>query len=319
MNISPIKCSILAAALILSAGVAKAQQFPEKPVEMTILFGGAPQTVGQVLADQMSKALGSPVAAVSRLGGGGAIGYTYVKGQPADGYNIVFNSNSISTTHHQGNLPFDYKAFAPIARVGIDVPVVVVRKESGWTSLKDMIEAGKKADAKLKVTFAGIGSFTHVVAASLIQRTGIGAIYVPGGTGREIGELLAGRVDAAINFTSQVKAHVDAGKLVVLCKTTKEDIEIGLTVPTCDAAGAEGLDLVLWRGLAAPAETPPAVIEKLQEATKTAIDSAEFKEASANLGFTPAYLPAAPFGEIIAKDDVEISKLMKDLGSQLQK
>lgn len=302
----------LAAVLVLGGAPAFAQTFPEKPVEMTVLFGGSAQAVGQVLADQMSKALGKPVVAVSRPGGGGAVGYTYVHSQPADGYNIVWNSNSISTTHYRGNVPFDYKAFAPIARIGVEVPVLAVRKESGWKTLKDMADAAKKQ--KLKIAVAGNGSFTHIVSAALMDKLGADANYVPGGQGREVAELLAGRVDAVLRWPSEVKQHVEAGTIVVLCMATAEKFDVGLDAPTCDEAGAKGLDMAMWRGLAAPAGTPPEAIKALQEAAKKAVESPEFQKAAENLGFTPAFMPAQEFGKVIASDDAEIGKLMKDIG-----
>jgi tripartite-type tricarboxylate transporter receptor subunit TctC len=305
---------VLASALLLSiAAAARAEPFPQKPIEMTVLFGGSAQAVGQVLADQMSKALGSPVVAVSRTGAGGAIGYSYVKSQPADGYSIVWNSNSISTAHYQGNLAFDYQAFTPIARIGMEVPVLAVRKASGWKTLEDMAGAMKKSGSKLKIAAGGNGSFTYILAVALTRRLGLDAIYVPGGTGGEIAELLGGRVDAALRFPSEVKAQVEAGELVVLCTASKETVPLGLSAPTCDAAGATGLDMTMWRGLAAPAGTPPEVVKKLQDAAKTAVDTDAFKQAAGNLGFTVAYLPANKFGEVIARDDGEIAALMKDL------
>lgn len=309
------RITLLAAAAVFAGGpAAYAQKFPEKPVEMTVLFGGSAQTVGQVLADQMSKALGSPVVAVSRPGGGGAVGYTYVKSQAADGYNIVWNSNSISTVHYQGNVPFDYKAFTPIARIGMEVPVLAVRKESGWNSLKDMVESSKKSNAKLKIAVGGNGSFTHIVSAALMKKLGMDAIYVPGGTGREVAELLAGRVDAVLRFPSEVKSHVEAGTLVVLCTATREKFDVGLKTQTCDEAGAKGFDMAMWRGLAAPAGTPADVVARLQDAAKSAVNSPEFKKAAENLGFTTAFLPAQDFGKVIATDDSEIGKLMKEIG-----
>ena len=310
------KTGLAAIAVMLTSAMASAQQFPEKPVEMTVLFGGSAQAVGQVLADQMSKALGKPVVAVSRPGGGGAIGYTYVQSQPADGYNIVWNSNSISTVHYQGNVPFDYKAFTPIARIGMEVPVLAVRKDSGWSSLKDMIDATKKGNTKLRVAVGGNGSFTHIVSAALMKQLGTDAIYVPGGTGREVAELLGGRVDAVLRFPSEVKSHVDAGTLVVLCTATREKYDVGLKAPTCDEAGAKGFEMSMWRGLAAPAGTPPAVVAKLQAAAKTAVESPEFKKAAENLGFTSAFLPAKEFGEVIRTDDAQIGTLMKEIGAQ---
>jgi tripartite-type tricarboxylate transporter receptor subunit TctC len=312
-------CVLTVASLLLLAAAPAHAQFPSKPVEMTILFGGSAQTVGQVLADQMSKKLGSPVVAVARKGGGGAIGYNYVHNTAPDGYNIVWNSNSISTTHYSGHLPYDYKAFTPIARVGVELPVFVVRTESGWKTLKDMVDAAKKSGKKLNIMVGGLGSFTHIASAALFNRLGLEVNFVPGGQGREVAELLAGRVDGALRWPSEVTAHVKAGTLEILCVTSKDLSVQGINAPTCDKAGATGLDLSMWRGLAAPAGTPPDVIAKLQKAAKEAVDSPEFKDAAHKLGFVPAFLPAKQFGEEIATDDQEIGTLVKQIGLNKKK
>ena len=306
--------TLLASVLLFAAMPAQAAGFPEKPVEMTILFGGSAQTVGQILADQMSKKLGSPVVAVARKGGGGAIGYTYVHSTAPDGYNIVWNSNSITTTHYSGKVPFDYTAFTPIARVGMELPVFVVRTDSGWKTLKDMVDAAKKSGKKLNIMVGGLGSFTHIATAALFNRLGLEVNYIPGGQGREVAELLAGRVDGALRWPSEVISQTKAGTLSVLCVTSKDISVQGIDAPTCDKAGATGLDLTMWRGLAAPANTPPAVIAKLQEAAKEAVASPEFQKAAENLGFVPAYLPGSEFGKVIASDDKEIGALMAHIG-----
>ncbi|HZD89048.1 MAG TPA: tripartite tricarboxylate transporter substrate binding protein [Pseudolabrys sp.] len=310
-----VAAPLLASALALAVGPAQAQsKFPDKPVEMTVLFGGSAQTVGQVLADQMSKKLGKPVVAVGRKGGGGAIGYTYVHGTKPDGYNIVWNSNSISTTHYRGNIKFNYKAFAPIAQIGVEVPVFAVRTASGWKNLKDMVADAKKSGKKLKIAVGGLGSFTHLVAADLFNRLGLKVIYIPGGEGHEVAELLAGRVDGVLRFPSEVESNVKAGTIRVLCVASKDVKVDGLNAPSCDAAGAKGMDLSMWRGLAAPAGTPKAVIAKLQQAAKEAVESPVFKKAVSNVGFIPHYMPAKQFGQEIATDDKQIGKLMKQIG-----
>lgn len=309
----------LASLLLLALALPAQAQFPNKPIEMTVLFGGSAQTVGQLLADQMSKKLGSPVVAVARKGGGGAIGYTYVHGTAPDGYNIVWNSNSISTTHYSGHVPFDYKAFTPIARIGVELPLLVVNTKSGWKTLADMAAAGKKLGTKLKIAVGGLGSFTHLVAAALFNRLGVEVNYIPGGQGREVAELLAGRVDGALRFPSEVTSHVKAGTLRVLCVTAKDVAFEGLDAPTCDKAGAHGLNLSMWRGLAAPAGTPPDVVAKLQKAAQEAVASPEFQAAVKKVGFMPSYLPATQFGNEIAIDDQEIGALMKKIGLEKKK
>ncbi|RUM95615.1 tripartite tricarboxylate transporter substrate binding protein [Pseudaminobacter arsenicus] len=302
-------------ALCAAAGVAQAQSdFPQHPIEMTILFGGSAQTVGQVLAEEMSKLSSQPVVAVSRPGGGGAVGYSYAQATEANGYNIVWNSNSISTVYYQGNLPFDYKAFTPIARVGVEVPVVAVRSNSGWNTLEALAAGAKQRGTPLRVGVSGLGSFTHLVSAALFNQLGVPVVYVPYGEGRAPAELLAGRVDVAIQWPSQFQSHVRNGTLTLVCSTGIEKIEAEGAVPTCAEAGAKGMNITMWRGLVAPAGTPPEVVEKLEETAKQAVESAAFKKTVVNLGFTPAYLPAQEFGELIAKDDAVISDLMSKLG-----
>src|SRR5215475_13086845 len=92
-----------------------------KAIEMTVMFGAgsAADVTARYLADGMARRLNVPVPVVNRTGGGGAIGYSYVQKQPPDGYSIIWNSNSISTTFHSGTLPFDYKAFEAVARVSV--------------------------------------------------------------------------------------------------------------------------------------------------------------------------------------------------------
>jgi len=309
-----------AAATLLFAGAglssqSRAADFPEQPVEMTILFGGTANSIGQLLADQMSKNMSEPVVAVSRTGGGGAVGYTHVQSTDPNGYNIVWNSNSVSTSHYRGNMPFTYKDFEPIARISTEVPVLAVRSDSGWDSLTAMVEAAKASDEKLKVGISGNGSFTHLTSAALFDALGMAdkVVYVPYGKGRAPAELLGGRVDAAIQWPGQFVSHVEAGTLNVLAATSAERIDILPDVPTAKEQGAD-INITMWRGLAAPKGTPAEVVEALEQSAKKAIESEAFQEASKTLGFGIAFLPSDEFGELIAQDDKQISQLMGDLG-----
>ena len=289
-------------------------EYPEKPVEMTVLFGGTANTIGQLLADLMSKDLHQPVVPVSRTGGGGAIGYTHVQSTAPDGYNVVWNSNSISTAYYQGNMPFNYEAFIPVARVSTEVPALAVRADSGWKSLQDMVAAVKKSSDKLKVGISGKGSFTHLTSVALFNALGIGdrVIYVPYDEGRAPAELLGGRVDAALQWPGQFVSHVKAGTIGVLAVTGPERVSVLPDVPTAKEQGAN-INLTMWRGLAVPKGTPSEVVAKLEAAAHKATQSKEFQEASDKVGFTPAFLGKDEFGKLIASDDATISKLMDEL------
>src|SRR6516162_4421758 len=144
-----------AAVLLISAAApASAQQFPGgKPIEMTVMFGAgsAADVTARYLADGMAKNLNVPVPVVNRTGGGGAIGYSHVKQQKADGHAIIWNSNSISSTFHSGVLPFDYKAFDAVARVSVETPVIAVRGDAPWKTLQELIDYAKANPGKLRI------------------------------------------------------------------------------------------------------------------------------------------------------------------------
>jgi len=298
----------------MAAIVAQAAGYPDKPIEMTVLFGsgsGADLTA-RILADGMSKRLKVAVPVVNRTGGGGAVGYSYVKDRPADGYTIVWNSDSVATAYHRGNMPFNYTAFTSIARVSLEVPALAVRSDSPWHTLKDLMQAAKKSPNTIKVGISGIGSFTHLASAALFATGGAEIRYIPYGEGQATVELLGGRIDAALQWPSVFKSNVDAGTLRILCVTSAGRIELLPKVPTAKEQGYD-VDYVIWRGIAGPKGMPSQVVATLEKAIRETVESPEFKDAGVKLGFTPAYLPSHAFGELVARTDHEDAEIMQRL------
>lgn len=305
---------LLSSALIAFGGAALAE-YPEKPVDMTVLFGGTANTIAQLLSELMSNELGQPVVPVSRTGGGGAVGYSHVVSTAPDGYNIVWNSNSISTTHHTGRVPFDYTAFTPIARVSTEIPALAVNSDTGWETLADLAAAIGSMDGTLKVGISGKGSFTHLTSAALFDAMGVGdkVAYISYGQGKAPVELLAGRIDAAIQWPGQFASYVQAGELNVLAVTGDERVAVLPEVPTAQEQGVD-VNISMWRGLAAPAGTSADVVAKLQAAAEAAVASEQFRSAAGNIGFSPAFLNADDFGALIEKDDAFYGDLLTELG-----
>ncbi|KII11675.1 tripartite tricarboxylate transporter substrate binding protein [Phaeobacter sp. S60] len=300
---------------VIGLGGAAHAEYPEKPVDMTVLFGGTANTIAQLLSELMSDELGQPVVPVSRTGGGGAVGYSHVAGTAPDGYNIVWNSNSISTAHHTGRVPFDHSAFTPIARVSTEIPALAVNASTGWNNLEDLTAAVSGMDGKLKVGISGKGSFTHLTSAALFDAMGVGdrIAFISYGKGKAPVELLAGRIDAAIQWPGQFASYAEAGELNVLAVTGSERVGVLPDVPTAQEQGVD-IDISMWRGLAAPAGTPDEAVAKLQAAAEAAVASAQFQEAAANIGFSAAYQNAAEFKALIEEDDAFYSALLQDLG-----
>src|SRR5262249_49148992 len=135
--------------LFLSILSVSAQEppFPEKgPIEITVLFpaGSSADVTARLLAEGMARELGQRVLVVNRPGAGGALGYKHVAAQKADGYNLVWNSNSISTTYHSGQLGFDYKAFDAVARALVESVVVAVRVDSQFRDLGELVAEARR-------------------------------------------------------------------------------------------------------------------------------------------------------------------------------
>lgn len=304
----------LAAITLLFAGAStnsfagSHSKFPSKTIEMTVLFGGTAKSVGQLVAKGLEKNLGGTVVPVSRPGGGGAVGYKYIQSRPASGYDIVWNSNSVSTSHYRGRTSFNYKAFTPIAAMSIEVPVLAV-KSGSFNSVKELNEPGK-----LKVGISGKGAFTHLTSAIIFDALGAKVTYIPYGKGKAPAELLAGRIDAAVQWPGQFRSFHKAGQLKMLAVTSQERIASDSSIPTMKELGYKKVDVTMWRGLAAKKGTPKAEIKALEKAAEAYANSAEFKAASKKIGFTINYLNSKDFGKQIAKDDKKIKKLMKDLG-----
>src|ERR1051325_1217054 len=142
-----MKLAILAAVVgaILIGPAAAQEPFPQRPIEITVLFpaGSSADITARLLADGMARQLSGTVVVINRPGAGGAIGYQLAAQKKADGYGLVWNSNSISTAYHSGTLAFNYEAFDAVAQVLIEAPFLAVQGNAKWPSLAAML-----ADAK---------------------------------------------------------------------------------------------------------------------------------------------------------------------------
>jgi tripartite-type tricarboxylate transporter receptor subunit TctC len=306
----------LLAAVLAAVGVpAAAQDYPGgKPIEMTTLFGAASASTqtARVLADGMAKVLGVPVPIIDKPGAGGAIGYTYLSQQKPDGHSIVWSSNSISTTFHTGQLPFDYKGFEHVARVTIENPALAVKADAPWKTLKELIEHAKANPEKVRVGNSGQGSQTHIASVALFSSVGAKIVPVHRTGGQATADLLAGRVEVAVQFPQALAPHVKSNDLRVLALLGNIPDP---AFPDVKSAMQQGynIDLGLWRGISVPKGTPKAVIARLEDAVKKAVESPEFKEAGQKIGFTPAFQPSDAFNKMIAEDDARLAAVIKEI------
>jgi tripartite-type tricarboxylate transporter receptor subunit TctC len=290
--------------------------FPSRgPLEITVLFpaGSSADVTARMLADGMSRQLGQRVLVVNRPGAGGAIGYKYVAAQKPDGYSLVWNSNSISTTFHSGQLNFDYKAFDAVARVLSESVVLAVRTDAPWRTLNDLVADAKAKPKAISVGHSGIGSHTHISLAALVNASGAEVNEVPFAAAQVVPSLVGGHVNAVVQFPGALAAPLKQGQIRLLASLTQNRDPAWPEVPT---ARELGLEVVLdaWRGIAVPRGTPPEVIRQLENSIRATTSSPEFVAQSGKLGVRPAFLPAAEFSALVAREDAELSRLMQQIG-----
>jgi len=300
------------------AFTAEAQEpaFPHRgPIEITVLFpaGTSADVTARMLAEGMSRQLGQRVLVVNRPGAGGAIGYKYVQAQKPDGYSLVWNSNSISTTFHSGQLQFDYQAFDGVARVLVESVVVAVRADARWKTLTDLVAEAKSKPKAISVGHSGIGSHTHISLAALFRASGADVNEVPFGAAQVVPSLLGGHIDAVVQLPAALSAPVKQGQARLIAALIPNRDPALPDVPT---AREQGIDVSLeaWRGIAVPRGTPRQSIEMLEGAIRRTVESVEFQKASENLGVRPAFMPADEFSALVAKEDASLSRLMQLIG-----
>lgn len=302
--------------LFLLVATAQAQDFPQRaPLEITVLFpaGTSADVTARMLADGMAKQLNQRVLVVNRPGAGGAIGYKHLASQKPDGYALVWNSNSISTTYHSGQLPFDYHEFDAVARVLVESPVVAVRADAKWTNLRQLIDDAKAKPKAISVGHSGIGSHTHLCLAALFHAAGAEVNEVPFGAAQVVPSLIGGHVDALVQLPAALSGPVKQGQVRLIAALIPARDPALADVPTASEQGVE-VSLEAWRGIAVPKGTPRAVIGQLEGAIRKTVESPEFVKGAENLGVRPAFMPANEFGALIAAEDQTIARLMQAIG-----
>jgi tripartite-type tricarboxylate transporter receptor subunit TctC len=254
---------------------------------------------------------------VNRTGAGGAIGYTHVRGQPADGYALVWNSNSISTAYHAGNMKFDYTAFAGVAQLTTEPVSLAVKADAPWKDIRELIAHAKANPGQVRVGNSGRGSFTHLVAVALENQTGAKLTHVPFGQQLAITTVLGDKIEASVQLPAEVMAQVTGKQVRILAVTGERRLGALPDVPTFRESGID-VALSLWRGIAVPKGTPDAVIARLESAFTAAAQSAEFREFVEKVGAAVEIRRAREFDTFIAQEDRDLAALMEQIGLKKQ-
>jgi tripartite-type tricarboxylate transporter receptor subunit TctC len=275
-------CATVAASLTAFPAFAA---FPDKPVKIVVPFapGGGTDLVARTMGITMGQELVQPVIIDNKPGAGTIIGTDAVAKSQPDGYTLV-----MATVAHVVNpsllpkLPYNYeKAFAPVMLVGISPNVLVVRAESPYKSVGDIIAAAKAHPGKLSFASQGAGTSAHLAGELFKNLTKTDITHIPyRGAGPAITDLLGGQVDVMFATAAAVGTFIESGKLRALAVTTasRSTAPSLARVPTVAESGVPGYVADSWYGLYAPAGTPRDVIMKLNAAARKAVQTEAFRK-----------------------------------------
>lgn len=293
--------SLIAAAAVLAlvataAGVAEraqAQDYPSRPIRVLIAFppGGPTDFVGRLLADKMSALVGQRVYIENKAGANGTVGADIIAKADPDGYSLFLTTAGAVTIspHVMANLPYDsLRDFAPIAEVVTNTTVLVVTPKTAIKTAKELVALAKQKPGTITFGSTGIGSTTHLAQVLLADAANVQFLHVPyRGAAPMLTDLLGGQVQVIAADLTVLMAQIEAGTVVPIGAVANQRNPTIPDVPTLAEQGYPNTDASNWYALLAPAKTPPALINKLNNALNTALADPDVRSKIVKSGAVP--------------------------------
>ncbi|MDM0004866.1 tripartite tricarboxylate transporter substrate binding protein [Variovorax sp. J22G73] len=311
----------LAGALALSFTVlappAAWAAFPDKPLHIVVPFapGGGTDAITRSLGVGMSQALGQPVIVDNKPGAGTIIGSEFVAKSAPDGYTLVMATFAHAVNPGlQPKMPYDTdKAFAPVALIGVSPNVLVVRAESPYKTVAELVAAAKATPGKLTFASQGNGTSAHLAGELFKNLAKVELTHIPyRGAGPAMTDLLGGQVDMMFATASAVRPFVDSGKMRALGVTTARRSPAYASVPTLAEAGVPGYAAESWYGLYVAAKTPKDVIDRLNAAVKKAVKAPAFAKQTDAEGLAVDVGAPEQLDTYVRAEEVRWRKVVKD-------
>lgn len=308
--------------LALVPGYASAQTYPDRPITYVVPFqaGSSLDLVARIVAERLSAALGQPVVVDNRAGAGGNVGANLVAKAKPDGYTFLHTINSLAAGPGlTPDLPFDpVKDLAPVVGVAAQPFILVVNPSSPYKTVQDLIAAAKARPEKVSYGSSGVGSLDHLAAELFNSMAGTKMLHVPfrGGPAVLL-DITGGRLDAAFTGIGGGAPQVLAGTLRALAVTSTKRNDLLPNVPTL-AETIPGFEVVNASAIYAPANTPPAIIERINTEVNKILNAPDTREKLTKMGLSPTGGSAKELGDITKHDVATWTELIKKAGITAQ-
>jgi tripartite-type tricarboxylate transporter receptor subunit TctC len=315
----------MACALAISPGVAAAQSFPQpgKQIRLVVPFpaGGQADFQARLIAPRLSAALAVPVIVDNKPGASSIIGVQDVARASPDGYTLLYTIASpiVANPHMFAKLPYDaLRDFAPLTLAAITAQVLVAHASVPAKNIKELVAHAKANPGKLNFGSYGLGTSSHIYGELLKSNAGIEMVHVPyKGAADATKDLVAGRVELVFMALTAALPHIQAGSLKVLGVVGDKRLPSMPEAPTIAEQGVAGLELAGWLGIFAPANTPPAVLERLNAEIVKVLRLPDIVERFRQGGSEAAGTSPREFDALVRNDHARWGEVIRRFGIKL--
>ena len=316
-----IPAALAGAALMLATLAVHAQAWPTKPVKLVVTYppGGTVDAVARILAPRLSARLGQPVVIDNRAGAGGAIGGDLVAKSAPDGYTVMLDASNHAQNPALRKMPFDtLRDLAPVSLL-VKVPnVLVVNPATSIHSVKDLIAQAKAKPGSINFASSGNGSAQHLAGELFASMAGVEMTHVPyKGGGPALTDVMAGQVPVFFASIASSLSFIQSGKLRAVAVTGKAASPTLPQLPTVAQSGLPGYEVYEWNAMFVPAQTPPAIVERLSKEIAATLQEPEVHKRLEALGAEVVGSSPAELDSFRRAEIAKWTRLAKDNKIQL--
>lgn len=314
-----MRCALLGACYVVAMGAATAQTYPHKPVRIIVPFppGGPSDMQARLIGIKLTEAWGQASVIDNRAGAGGIIGTELAARADPDGHTLILMSasNVVQPSLH-AHLPYDLvRDFAFITPITAGPGIVVVNAAMPVRSVSELIAYARARPGKLSYGSAGSGAPSHLAVELLKVMTQIDVVHVPyKGMAPALTDLIGGQLQLSIPTIAGGLPLTRAGKLRALAVTGAHRSPAEPELPTVAEAGVPGYQASNWYGFAAPAQTPRAIVNKLNQEFARILAAPDVREKLLVVGMEPATTTPAQFADFIKSEMSKWARVVKSAG-----
>jgi len=318
------RLATLLLALALVSGVARAEDYPSRPIRFVVPYppGGPLDIMARAIGQKLAQTWGQPVVVDNRAGAGGNIGADLVAKSAPDGYTLLMGAvatHAINPTLY-GKLPYDpVRDFTPVALVAQVPNVLVVNPAVPAKSVRELIELARAKPGSLNFGSGSTGSTGHLAGELFKTMAGVQMAHIPyKGGSPAMADLLAGQVQLMFDNLANALPNVKAGRLRALAVTTQKRSPFMPDLPTIAESGLPGFDLTTWFGVMLPAGTPPGIVARLNAEIVRGLSAPDMRERLAAMGAQPpADNTPENFTAFIRAEAARYARVVRDSGARV--